>query len=431
MASAPTQLQAIESELSRVQKKSALRWKKTEATLDSFIADVDTLIEDLEGQVAYEKEKGSSKPAPTSSASEIKEENDDASNLQSFLKERCAKIVQKKPITAIKNIHKDYYTYLSKLGRTINESVHPGVEDIQTDFRGQEVAFVSLLKGFLKEKAASFQTDLSSPPEKLTKDTKVDSQEVKNLQERFLLELTEKLEKKDFMEAVEFLEDTEKRGEAFKKENKIPDGLSMETLIDLELKTLIFKLAFLEKVENKEIKEAILFLKTRFPEDVKKSESFEEEIGELIFMCTFENCANIPKRLEKHSLDKVFCKTLKTLHKTLRRIKNLPEQSTFEEIILAGILSIPRFLESSLNISTTSSGTELPISVPLPSEMIHHTIIYCPVTKDACIDDNKALMPDCGHIVGETSVRKMGDLKFKCPICPNVQKKGQLKAVVF
>jgi hypothetical protein len=400
-------MKSVESEVERVKRRIAVKDQKLHTVLDTLESELDALITELEtsdaetGKMERNIEaKGTFEPSSQPSGSE-------KTKTTKLIRSKCDRIVGLKSIAAIKTLHKEYFTFVSKLGKTLDKSVTAVPVEIEFDFQGVQRDLHSLVDDHHREHLKTLNPE--SPQAK----TLVIYEHLERI-----------LSEKDVVEALTSFE------------------MHQETLklIDSEFKMHLCKAVFLKIVREAKMGEAILFLRSKFP---KPSAQQAEEIGELIHSVCYPKDAIPPKRLTmNHDFEGLITKCLKQVRRAVRRLKGLPEISTFLQLVSAGLVALPQYLAHKEIWSEMVDEQEIHVSIHLPKEMIHHSMIYCPITKDVCDPKvNVPLLQTCGHIVGQSSVRKMVDanrgrnfvttVQFKCPTCPNQQTQVSMKPVLY
>jgi hypothetical protein len=400
-------MKSIESDIERVKRRSTVKNQKLFTTLDTLTNELDSLICQLEEtesknspidknieEVTLEKKVSCSSDSIQSTISKI-------------IRHSCKRIVDLKSIVTIKTNHKEYFTYISKLGKTIDKTLIPIPKEIRFDFIGVHRELCSLVEGHHNE---------------LSKQPKPESPQAKSL--NLYEQLEKKLSQKDVCEALAFYENHQ----------------TTLKLIDSEFKSNLCKIGFLSLANEGKLVEAIFFLRKK---NTATSIQLAEEVGELIHSVCYPKDLAPPKRLSiSHDFETILLKCIKQVRRAIRRIKGLPEISTFMQLMNSGLIALPQHITHKEIWMELIDEEEIQVNIDLPKEMIHHSMIYCPISKDVCDPIvNIPLLQNCGHIVGQSSVKKMvdtsrgrnlvGAVHFKCPTCPNQQTQVSMKPILY
>lgn len=80
-----------------------------------------------------------------------------------------------------------------------------------------------------------------------------------------------------------------------------------------------------------------------------------------------------------------------------------------------------------------SQADELPVEIPLPAHLRFHSIFACPVSKEQGTEENPPMMMQCGHVVCQESLTRLGKGtgRVKCPYCPIESTVSQADRVYF
>ena len=307
-----------------------------------------------------------------------------------IVREGSEAALNKRFLMVLQNSHKEYFGYLSKLGRTIDKAMDASVNKKEMNFSLDKRSVNELLEWSLHH-----ETPSKIPPTSSTKE------------EELLIEIKGQLERGEYKSALQkalcptFLENYE------------------------ELSFLIYKLTVSTVFQEEEMTQALHFMMSNFP---KAFSQRSQELGEIIHAWSYGK-DSLPKRLKSSQSASLLSACLKQIALTIRKIRGTQPQPVLREILMAGAITLPTL-------------TKLPdgiVGAELPPEMTHHSTIHCPIVKDTCLLDNKPILQDCGHIVGEQSVKKMLETNrlgrdsglFKCPTCPNQQKPSTMRHVIY
>lgn len=400
-------MKAVETEVERAKRRITLKNKNIHAALDALDSELATLISELESSGSENKAPDGNSGEEKAGQVETGQVIVDSVSISAAIKNFSDRIVALKPVLTIKSHHKEYFTYVSKLGKTIDKAISPIPREIFFDYRVVEKDLYSLVTGYHKE---------------LSKKLKPENPQTKTL---FHYEQLEKnLCEKEVFKALDLYE---KHHQSLK-------------LVDSEFKTNLCKTGFLKLVNEGKQGEAIIFLRKKL---TPQTQQMAEEIGELIHSVCYTKELMPPKRLALiNDFESILVKCLKQVRRAIRRLKGLPETSTFMQLIAAGLIALPQHLLHNEIWADNKNNQEIHITVDLPKDMVHHSMIYCPISKDVCDPFlNVPLLQNCGHIVGQLSVKKMVDanrgrnlisvVHFKCPTCPNQQTQASMQPILY
>jgi hypothetical protein len=384
-------MKAVESELERLKRRQALKSQKLDAILEGLSKDVVEIIGELDS--GEHRTKSESKRQPQQPLS-----------LNGIIRQTCEQVVNKKNIRAIQNIHKDHFTFVSKLGKTIERELGDNSN-------------ISLFKEDLGKRDLLEFLDYSFTSEPHARIQEGDSSSLASQ----LIQIQEAIERKNYQDA-----------------HQLSLSLSSEgRLVNQNLSFELLKLAYLDLVHQGRCVDGIEYLQRT--SSSKKAE-FSIHFGELVGLAIRKDLDNLPKRLKDYRLDVVLEKCKQMISKEIRKSLGLPEVPPLQEVICAGLIALPELTQHSLDLLSVKKDKEMPVQVHLPKHMVHHSVVYCPITRECCHEEsNKALFQNCGHVVGEHSVRKMLESNkkyrendsFKCPTCPNQQKLSTMKEVHY
>lgn len=384
-------MKSIQSELERLKRRQVLKNKGIEATLDQLSKDLNELITGLEKQ----HKEVHSVPSEVSMVQ---------LGFNTQLRQTCESIINKKNLRTIQNVHKEHFVYVSKLGKTIEKEL--------SDSSNQQ-----LLDGVLGKRDLMEFLDYSNSIEPYNK---IKEANPSSLAAK-LLKIKGLLEAKNYAKAFE--ESTK---------NMLDDPILKE-MLSFEL----LKLGYLNLIAQGKRSEGIAFLK-KF--HTLKNLDFSVHYGEMISLATYKDLSSLPKRLTNYCQETILEKCLQMISKRIRKSLGLPEVSPLQEIVSAGLLAYPELSKDPVVFCSDRKDSDLTAQIHLPSHMVHHSIIYCPITREFCHEEtNRALYQSCGHVVGEQSVRKMMESNkknketdsFKCPTCPNQQRLSTMKEVNY
>jgi hypothetical protein len=106
----------------------------------------------------------------------------------------------------------------------------------------------------------------------------------------------------------------------------------------------------------------------------------------------------------------------------------LSSTSPLYTAVTAGAIALP-ILDKVEKVMVASRGqwtsvNELPVEIPLPPEMLFHSIFVCPVSKEQGTDANPPMLLECGHVIAKDSMsaHARGKQSMKCPYCPRESK---------
>jgi hypothetical protein len=384
-------MKGIETELERLKRRQIIKNQRLEGTIDALCQDIDHIIIEFDNK----ESEPNFKPEAYSSAFR---------GLNTRLRQSCEEVIRKKNVRALQNIHKEHFTYLSKLGKTIEKEL---VEECTLPLFEEMLGKRDLLE-FL-------HFNSSTEPHIRIRDTDCSSLAGK------LLQIQTLIEQKRYQEA--FRVSISKNSE----EGLLHENLSFE----------LMKLTFLDLINEGKRLESINFLQRTYQDNLF---DFSVHYGEMISISTLKEPSSLPKRLAQYNLEGVLENCNQMISKRIRKTLGLPEVPPLQEIVCAGLIAFPELSKEMSGLDSLNLGDDLEVQVHLPGHMVHHSVIYCPITREFCHEDtNRALHQHCGHVVGEHSVRKMMESNkknketdsFKCPTCPNQQRLSTMKEVHY
>ena len=313
-------------------------------------------------------------------------EDETNAEIHKNIRRKCEAIVEARPLSSIKQIHKDYYTFISKLGKTIDKAFPAEVNGVTFDIKSVQ----SLVKKYVTDCS---RLNAQSP----------DASDK-------LLALLETNEIEKALAAIE------------------PDSVEQSVYRGL------LQLRAVSHFRGGEYSQAVGLLASRYPK------SHTEELGRFLHRWTYLPEQDVPAKLRDHDSEAIRLRLAQSLQRSRRKRLGLEERCVLGEVCTAGMLVLPSLLRNAELVAEAEDEKEFEVPFSLPRDMIHHSVIYCPVSKEVCHPSrNKAVLLSCGHILGQASAQKMMESsrnllearELKCPTCPNTQKPESFKSVVY
>lgn len=384
-------MNAVMSDIERLKRRQAIKCQKIDESIVGLMSGTKEILDDINSRSEMAAFIDTPKKQPTF-------------GMNTQIRQSCEQIINKKHLRNIQTTNKEHFTYMSKLGKTIDKEFFENVNLPEFQFDLGKRDLMELVDSHLKsqpkkQSKGEFQSDLHE----------------------ILCKIEVALKENSFLEALDY------SSSAQQKDHCLDENLHME----------LIKLNFLFLAKQRKTKEAALLLRKHFD---RSKMAFTTEYGELLHVATLENNAILPHRLRQYNFDSVLDRCGSLVSREIRRSQGKPEVAPLQEVISAGIIALPQFISNKSTLKNMTKEAELPIPIPLSDSMIHHSVIYCPITKDSCSEGtNQALIQTCGHIVGEQSVNKMMESQkkrhesdyFKCPTCPNQQKPTTMQPVYY
>ena len=412
----------IIQEVERIKRKQQAKNSKLVGAIDGLLTDIEDVLRSLELEEENNEENNGKdlEHTPLSNKnmkgtrSEQNKNNEKlvpSTGVNKWVRARCEGIVSKKYVASMKQNHKDYFTFISKLGKSIDNCANSDIQNVVFQVNNQKDIIKKLAVKYMKENTAFH----------------ISSGNIKAIQTGNKLEKLSKIQKlldqSQFEEAVALID------------NK--SGSYPPLQCDNELKLIIIKSHCFNLFNQKKYREAIIFLKENHPHDTPSS---LQEIGQMIHKFTYKQSNEAPRCLESLQESKLSYRSFKLIEKQSRRLLGLSENCLMRKIVIAGMLAMASYLRNKHVFDEMDLEKDVDITVNLPNDLIYHSIVHCPVSKEICNpSSNKALLQNCGHIIAELSVKKMLEMsrmaretgEIKCPTCPNVQKAETMKPVVY
>ncbi|KAI8810743.1 CTLH/CRA C-terminal to lish motif domain-containing protein [Cladochytrium replicatum] len=108
-------------------------------------------------------------------------------------------------------------------------------------------------------------------------------------------------------------------------------------------------------------------------------------------------------------------------------LQGLPTESPLYASVTIGTAALPTIIKMS-SIMKDKSGLEwtqageLPVEIPLHPRYRFHSVFACPVSKEMATEENPPMMMECGHVICKESLNRLCKnnmaTRFKCPYCP-------------
>jgi len=108
-------------------------------------------------------------------------------------------------------------------------------------------------------------------------------------------------------------------------------------------------------------------------------------------------------------------------------IKGIPLESPLLVTLRAAAVAVPTLVKFATvrdAVAQSSSAwleDSIPLQLVLSPDLCFHSVFSCPVSREAATPDNPPMLLSCGHVIAETSMRKLarGGSRLKCPYCPS------------
>jgi len=326
-------------------------------------------------------------------------EEEDNSKLKSKLQDLSTEVLKIKPLDQVTKSHKDYFAYLSKLGKDIDKSFNKDIDKIfkGTNLEGEQINNV-IQEHFLREGKFEIQNSLKK---------ELNIQSNPKVEENFHMIhlILEEIKKENIEPALQWALTNEK------------------TLEEIESNLIfnIYQQKFLQEVASKGKEDAIKFARINFPKFFPK---YAPEIQKLMGSLLYDRNPNNSRYSYLYDTNQWEKISLNIIQDACK-IHHTTPQSALDQILGAGTLALPKFLKyyslSSHNAQDWKNCEELPVATDLGKDYQFHSIFVCPVTKEISTFDNPPMLLNCGHVISEHALKKIlsgNKTRFKCPYCP-------------
>ena len=352
--------------------------------------------------------------------------------IQKIIKKLTTNLLEHKPLTNIEQSNKKIYKYISKLGKKIEKlKTFP---DNSIKINNQNFDHKAL-----KEAIADFILfySIHNVPDEIINS--------KNMCEELGLIQKYKIDKKiDKLKIIKKIEndlDNQNINSLFFWVQKNYDYLKK---LKSRLLFLTFKIYILKQLEKLKdqfclqdiLNESRILLLGIYEINPKPIQSF---LSSLII--NEKNFENYYKKKQKNDFQKILINRYKNEHKinwenikteflkNIYKIFEISPKDPLFEIFKAGLYTYPKFIKMKEFIKNDYTNNEhIDFAIDLPNEFNYHNLIVCPVSKDICTIDNPPVLLNCGHVISDSSAKKLAKLNhdntnnsFKCPVCPAKQ----------
>jgi len=373
------QFETLLQDLDRVKRRQKVCKKAINENINNIVNVLQNSLADINNDTAMEEE--------------------DDPRLKNKIQDLSTEVLKMKPLDHVTKSHKEYFAYLSKLGKDIDKGFTKDINNIfqNTKLENEQINNV-IQEHFLREGKfeiqAAFKKDLG-----LGTNTSIEQSF------HAIHQIVEELKKHNIEPAIEWA---------------ISNQKSLEG-IESDLIFVLYQQKFINEVATKGKEEAIKFARTNFPKFFPK---YAPELQRLMGSLLYDKVPENPRYSDLYDTEQWEKVAAHVVHDACK-IHNITPQSALSQIVGAGTLALPKFLKyhtlSAHNGTDWNSCEELPVATDLGKDYQFHSIFVCPVTKEISTLDNPPMLLNCGHVISEHALKKIlsgNRTRFKCPYCP-------------
>ncbi|CAF1155165.1 unnamed protein product [Rotaria sordida] len=317
--------------------------------------------------------------------------------------------------------HKELHGSISKIGKTIDKC-------FQSDFGNVPIIELFDTKEKLKLIYMIICEDLyrqgrMSIAEKLIEETKLNDNELFNIEKNFLEEINmilENLREKNLLLAINW---------CLKHKNELNKTGSL-------LEFHLHKMRFIQLLQMENFDEAKNYL-TNLRQYLIYNGQCEQDVNHLMgaFVFARRDLSQSPYKylLEPHlwlQLSELF------MQQAFQQI-GLAQDSPLYVVMKIGFQSLPALMSIVNAMQNTQvchilSKDELPIEIDVGSEHRYHSVFACPILRQQTTDQNPPMKLVCGHVISKDALNKLSTQnKLKCPYCPIEQSPSDARQLFF
>ncbi|PRP75175.1 hypothetical protein PROFUN_15932 [Planoprotostelium fungivorum] len=343
------------------------------------------------------------------------EGSDESSLISETLSNLHKQITKSNPSAAVVNEHKEYYSTISKFGKSVEKlfpsditaAMDPNIKfprDLLNNLLSEH-----LLREGKFELANLFSTESGI---EVDRDQMAQFEEVHDImrdiqKNRDLSSITRwSIEKRPQLLSLDTL------GETIE-----PEGGSSgrETKSHLEFK--ISRLQFVQLVQNNP-EQAVQFARENFSAFFRTHlKEIQKLMGCLIFAGRLDHCPYSSYFVDSSS--SLWSEIAEDFLDSSCRLMGLSRQSPLFLSLAAGSIALPKQLKVA-GLTRLKSLKVQPLELDLGPSFQFHSIFACPVSREQTTSDNPPMRLICGHVISKMSLQKLvkSGGRLKCPYCP-------------
>jgi len=321
----------------------------------------------------------------------------------------------------ISDKHKDLHGTISKIGKTIDKC-------FQSDFGN--VPIIELFDTPEKFKLIYmiicedlYRQGRMSIAEKLIEESKLNDNDLFNLEKNFLEEINmilENLREKNLQPAIDW---------CVRHRNQLNQTGSL-------LEFHLHRMRFVQLLQMGDFDQAKSYLANLRQYSITNGQC-EKDVNQLMgaFVFAQRDLAKSPYKylLEPHlwlQLSELF------MQQAFQQM-GLAQDSPLYVIMKIGFQALPALMSIVNAMQNTQvchilSKDELPIEIDVGQEHRYHSVFACPILRQQTTDQNPPMKLVCGHVISKDALNKLSiQNKLKCPYCPLEQSPSDARQLFF
>lgn len=321
------------------------------------------------------------------------------------------KLKYKKLLAPIIKVHKDFYVFLSKMGKSLAKVFSPEINStILSNEMDRESMIIALSTYFQSERVNGLNFDMLDEQREISPHLNIVAEDNRVLRE--LENISSNIKLLEFDEIYDWIE---------------TNHLQLRDCDSAITKTIIMLKA--SKLKNSGAgSDAILYM-------IEKGDLFKNDqlsLGQFLYSLTILD-HELPSLYISYR-ESELSRHLESLMKTaLKKLQGFRAEEPIFTVFKHGLLSLPWAipalqLSQFQDLDDTSSDLHLSFPTPLHPP-VAHSVIICPIAKEPCTILNPPCLLSCGHVV---SRRALGiSSSVKCPTCPATQPRHEVRPLFF
>ncbi|CAF0881915.1 unnamed protein product [Adineta ricciae] len=317
--------------------------------------------------------------------------------------------------------HKELHGSISKIGKTIDKCFQSDFGNVPITELFDTPEKYKLIYMIICEDL--YRQGRMAIADKLIEETKLNDNDLFNLEKNFLEEINtilENIRERNLLPAIDW---------CLRHRNQLNQTGSL-------LEFHLHKMRFVQLLQTENFQQAKTYLANLRQYSISKGQC-EQEVNQLMGALVFaqRDLAKSPYKylLEPHlwlQLSELF------MQQAFQQV-GLAQDSPLYVVMKIGFQALPALMSIVNAMQNTQvchilSKDELPIEIDVGQEHRYHSVFACPILRQQTTDQNPPMKLVCGHVISKDALNKLSiQNKLKCPYCPLEQSPSDARQLFF